>query len=101
MAADTHYDAFMKIGPASYLVLNHTSKTLTEIRADGKWLAVQAILFELSIDSWRKKNACSFQRSLSERRHRMQQQHLDKHPGPRTVAEWPGGPRPRTPHAPA
>jgi hypothetical protein len=47
-ATDTQYDAFMKIGAASYLVLNHTAKTLTEIRADGKWLAVQAILFELS-----------------------------------------------------
>jgi hypothetical protein len=47
-AADTLYDAFMKIGPSSYLVLNHTVKTLTEIRADGKWLGVQAILFELS-----------------------------------------------------
>ncbi len=46
-AADTRYDAFMKIGPASYLVLNHTVKTLTEIRADGKWLGVQAVLFEL------------------------------------------------------
>ncbi len=47
-AADTHYDAFMKIGPASYLVLNHTVKTMTEIRADGKWLGAQAVLFELS-----------------------------------------------------
>ena len=47
-AADTRYDAFMKIGPTSYLVLNHTVKTLDEIRADGKWLGVQSILFELS-----------------------------------------------------
>ena len=47
-AADTRYDAFMKIGPTSYLILNHTVKTLTEIRADAKWLAVQAVLFELS-----------------------------------------------------
>lgn len=47
-AADTHYDAFMKIGSASYLVLNHTSKTLDELRGDEKWLKVQAILFELS-----------------------------------------------------
>lgn len=47
-AADTRYDAFMKIGAASYLILNHTVKTMTEIRADGKWLNVQAILFELS-----------------------------------------------------
>lgn len=47
-AADTHYDAFMKIGPTSYLVLNHTVKTMTEIRADAKWLGAQAVLFELS-----------------------------------------------------
>lgn len=47
-AADTRYDAFMKIGPGSYLVLNHTSRTMNEIRADGKWLGAQAALFELS-----------------------------------------------------
>jgi hypothetical protein len=47
-AADTRYDAFMKIGATSYLILNHTVKTMTEIRADSKWLAVQAVLFELS-----------------------------------------------------
>jgi hypothetical protein len=37
----------MKIGPAAYLVLNHTVRTMTEIRADKKWLKVQAVLFEL------------------------------------------------------
>ena len=47
-AADTHYDAFMKTGPTSYLVLNHTAKTMEQIRADGRWLAAQAVLFELS-----------------------------------------------------
>jgi hypothetical protein len=47
-AKDTRYDAFMKIGAASYLVLNHTVKTMNEIRADGKWLGAQAVLFELS-----------------------------------------------------
>lgn len=47
-AADTYYDAFMKIGPASYLVLNNTVKTMNEIRTDSKWLGVQALLFELS-----------------------------------------------------
>ncbi|HVU32238.1 MAG TPA: hypothetical protein VHE61_02305 [Opitutaceae bacterium] len=47
-AAGTRYDAFLKIGAASYLVLNHTAKTLAEIRGDPKWLAAQAILFELS-----------------------------------------------------
>lgn len=47
-AGNTCYDAFMKIGPTSYLVLNHTVKTMNEIRADGKWLGAQAALFELS-----------------------------------------------------
>ncbi len=47
-AADTRYDAFMKIGATSYLVLNHTAKTMTEIAADSKWLGAQAALFELS-----------------------------------------------------
>jgi hypothetical protein len=46
-AADTHYDAFMKIGPGSYLVLNHTVKTMAEIRADKQWLKAQAALFGL------------------------------------------------------
>ena len=47
-AADTRYDAFMKIGATSYLILNHTVRTMTEIRADSKWLGAQAVLFELS-----------------------------------------------------
>jgi hypothetical protein len=47
-AADTRYDAFMKVGAMSYLILNHTVKTMTEIRADSKWLGAQAVLFELS-----------------------------------------------------
>lgn len=47
-AADTRYDSFMKVGPTSFLVLNHTTRTMNEIRADAKWLAVQAVLFELS-----------------------------------------------------
>jgi hypothetical protein len=38
----------MKVGPASFLVLNHTAKTMNEIRADGKWLGAQAVLFDLS-----------------------------------------------------
>lgn len=47
-AASTAYDAFMKTGPTSYLVLNHTSKTMDEIRTDSRWLGVQPVLFELS-----------------------------------------------------
>src|ERR1051325_8662878 len=47
-AKDTRYDAFVKIGPLTYLVLNHTTKTMTEISADGKWLGAQKALFELT-----------------------------------------------------
>lgn len=46
-AGGTRYDAFMRIGPADYLVLNHTGKTIAEIRANPGWLKVQAVLFEL------------------------------------------------------
>lgn len=47
-AAGTQYDAFMRLGATSYLVLNHTGKTMAEIRANDKWLGAQAVLFELS-----------------------------------------------------
>jgi hypothetical protein len=47
-ATGTRYDAFMKVGPNSYLVLNHMTKTMTDIRADAKWLGAQAVLFELT-----------------------------------------------------
>lgn len=47
-AAGTQYDAFVKLGSTSYLVLNHTGKTMAEIRGDPKWLAAQANLFELT-----------------------------------------------------
>jgi hypothetical protein len=46
-AAGTKYDAFMKVGPTSFLVLNHTAKTMAEIRTDAKWLTAQAVIFEL------------------------------------------------------
>lgn len=46
-ATRTRFDAFMKVGPASFLVLNNTTKTMAEIRADGKWLNAQAVLFDL------------------------------------------------------
>lgn len=46
--AGTRFDALVKIGATSYLVLNHTGKSMTEIRADPKWLAAQKPLFDLS-----------------------------------------------------
>lgn len=47
-ADGSRYDAFLKTGPASYLVLNNTKRTLADIRADPKWLGAQASLFELT-----------------------------------------------------
>ena len=46
-APGTRYDALMMLGPTSYLVCNHTEKSLVEIRADPNWLKAQAIFFEL------------------------------------------------------
>ncbi len=47
-AAGTHYDVCMQIGPASFLVCNHTSRAMAEIRRDPQWLKAQAIFFNLS-----------------------------------------------------
>ena len=47
-AAEKRYDAFVKAGPGCFLVLNHTKKTMNEIRGDTKWLGAQAVLFELT-----------------------------------------------------
>ena len=44
----TQYDALMKLGPSSYLVCNHTGKSMVEIRKDARWLKAQAAFFELS-----------------------------------------------------
>ena len=41
------YDAFMRVGEASYLVCNHTTKSMADIRANPSWLKVQPVLFEL------------------------------------------------------
>ncbi|MBI5382861.1 MAG: hypothetical protein HZA31_13260 [Opitutae bacterium] len=47
-ASGTHYDALMRTGAASYLVCNHTGKSMTDIRANPRWLKAQAAFFELS-----------------------------------------------------
>lgn len=47
-AGGTHYDALLKLGAASFLVCNHTGKTMAEIRADPRWLKAQKVFFELS-----------------------------------------------------
>ena len=46
-AGGTRYDAFLRLGEASYLVCNHTGRTMAEIRANPGWLKVQPVLFEL------------------------------------------------------
>lgn len=47
-ASGPHYDAFMKVGAASYLICNHTTKSMADIRSDPRWLKAQAVFFELS-----------------------------------------------------
>ncbi len=43
----TRYDAFLRLGDSSYLVYNHTTKSMAEIRANPGWLMAQAVLFDL------------------------------------------------------
>lgn len=47
-ADGSKHDALMKLGATSFLVLNHTKKTIDDLRASPRWLAVQEILFALS-----------------------------------------------------
>jgi hypothetical protein len=46
-AGGTRYDACIKLGNTSYLVCNHTTKEMAEIRRDPKWLNAQGAFFEL------------------------------------------------------
>lgn len=46
-AGGTRYDVFLRLGPSSYLVCNHTAKTFAEIRSNPGWLRAQPALFEL------------------------------------------------------
>ena len=41
------YDAAMRIGPAGYLLGNHTARSMEEIRARPQWLKAQAAWFAL------------------------------------------------------
>ena len=47
-AHGTHYDAVIRLGPAAYLFCNHTTKAMTDIRRDPRWLAAQEPFVELS-----------------------------------------------------
>ena len=46
-AGGSQYDACLKLGDTSYLVCNHTTKGMSEIRRDPRWLNAQSAFFEL------------------------------------------------------
>ncbi len=47
-AHETHFDACIRLGPAAYLICNHTGKTMTEIRQDPLWLEAQKHFLNLA-----------------------------------------------------
>ena len=47
-AGGTRYDALLKLGANSFLICNHTGKTMADIRADARWLKAQKEFLELS-----------------------------------------------------
>jgi hypothetical protein len=46
-ADGTRYDACLKLGSTSFLVCNHTTQEMAEIRRDPKWLNAQSAFFDL------------------------------------------------------
>jgi hypothetical protein len=47
-APGTHFDGCVRVGEASYLICNHTGKSMAEIRADARWLQAQKAFLEMS-----------------------------------------------------
>ncbi len=47
-AAGTRYDACLRVGAASYLIANHTGKSMAQIRADPRWIQAQKAFLDLS-----------------------------------------------------
>jgi len=47
-AAGTRFDLCLRIGETSYLIGNHTGKSMAEIRQDARWLQAQKAFVELS-----------------------------------------------------
>jgi hypothetical protein len=47
-ATGTHFDACLRLGAASYLICNHTTKSMTQVRQSPNWLAAQKPFLELS-----------------------------------------------------
>jgi len=46
-ANGTRYDACLKVGDRSFLVCNHTTREMGEIRSDPKWRLAQTAFFEM------------------------------------------------------
>ena len=44
----TRHDALIRIDASSYLVYNNLAKSMTEIRADARWLKAQIAFVDLS-----------------------------------------------------
>jgi len=49
-AHGAHYDVCVRIGPSSYLFCNHTSKSMTEIREDPRWIEAQKPFMNLAME---------------------------------------------------
>lgn len=47
-AADTRFDACIRLGPAAYLFCNHTTRTMSAIRQNPLWLQAQKPFADLS-----------------------------------------------------
>jgi len=47
-AHGAHFDACIRLGPRAYLFCNHTTRTMTEIRQDPRWLAAQKPFLDLA-----------------------------------------------------
>jgi hypothetical protein len=41
-------DAFLRVGPAAYLVCNHTGKSMADIRREPRWRQAQVAWFDLA-----------------------------------------------------
>lgn len=46
-AAGHRYDAVMRVGPGAYLLANHTTSSLADIRANAGWIKAQTAWFGL------------------------------------------------------
>ncbi len=47
-ATGTRFDACLRVGAASYLIANHTGKSMSQIRGDPRWLQAQKAFLDLS-----------------------------------------------------